>query len=52
LIAKRICNGQGRDPRRIGEFDHLAVTAGESLKLWEFATIGRDAFLGDPALHD
>ena len=36
----------------IGEFDHLAVTAGESLKLWEFATIDRDAFLRDPALHD
>ena len=35
----------------IGEFDHLAVTAGESLKLGEYATIG-DALLGDPALHD
>ena len=26
----------------IGEFDHLAVTAGESLNLGEFATIGND----------
>jgi hypothetical protein len=30
----------------------LAVTAGESLKLGEFATIARYAFLADPALHD
>jgi hypothetical protein len=36
----------------IGEFDHLAVTAGESLKLGEFATIARYAFLADPELHD